>query len=328
MSGFRAIAAGGALLASAGCTPNRAPPTPEKEAAIHGGPTMVQRAPRPRPAGATVAVNYGRDIGWSGSFALEVQRDGESSLFTTFNDGTPEVGSWRAPVPRQTFDELVARLHASGYDHLPTDAADVPPGTKILTVGERLEGEPSPVVYPFVAVPPALVPVLAVLDDIKKQVRAHPVRVLRGSAAWSNGDVSHGAEAVVDVTLSNVGDEPLAMSNPLHDFATPRSDRGGWSGLRLVFQAKGEGEKQYDLVAADIHPSPDAVRGETCTLKPGESLRFEVRKKLDLRRGQYESRLEYTNMITLDDDPTFVGGTLWLEPGPLAAQGGPWWKVW
>jgi hypothetical protein len=290
---------------------------------------MTSSPPRPRPPGGpTVAVNYGRDLGWNGHAEIEVQRDGDTTAVTTFNDGTPEIGWWRAPVPRAAFDELVARLHASGYDGL-ASGASVSPGTKVVTLGERLENEQVPVLYAFVTVPPPLAPVVASLEGIAAQVRAHPLRVLHGSAEWAGGGLSHGGEAVVVVTLTNAGTEPLAMSNPLHDFADPRGRAGGWNGLRFAFAGEGGGdERQVDLTAADVRPSPDAVRTETLLLKPGESLRFEAHKKVALPGGRYRSRVEYASVATRADDPSFVEGVLWIELGPLSAQGGPWWKVW
>jgi hypothetical protein len=276
-----------------------------------------------------VAVNYGRDIGWSGSRSMEVQRDGDTNLLTTFNDRGQEIGAWRSVVPHATFDELVARLHASGYEGLATDAT-LDPETKVVTVGERLEGEKLPIIYAFEAVPPALAPAIALLEELDAQVRAHPIRVLRGSAAWANAEVSSGDEAIVEVTLANIGAQPFEMSNPLHDFGDPRHDTGGWNGLRLAFskESGGGGEKQYDLTAADVRAPPNAVRSETCLMQPGQSLRFEARKKTDLGAGKYRVRVEYSSMVNRDTDPNFVDGVLWLEPGPLSIKGGPWWRPW
>ncbi len=289
---------------------------------------MIDSLPHPRPAGgATVAVNYGRNIGWAGQSEIEVQRDGDSSALTTFNDGTPEIGWWRASVSRMAFDDLVARLHASGYERL-ASSATLPPGTMVVTLGERLENEKAPILYPFVRMPPALAPVVASLELIAKEVRSHPLRVLRGSAEW--GGVARDGEAAVVVTLANAGTEPFPMSNPLHDFDHPRGKGQGWNGLRLVLKMDGGGdEKQYDLTAADVRPPPGAVRTETLLMKPGESLRFEVHKKAGLRAGRrYQSRVEYASVATRADDPSLVQGVLWMDPGPLSVPAGPWWKGW
>jgi hypothetical protein len=276
-----------------------------------------------------VAVNYGRDIGWSGSRATEVQRDGETTFLTSFNDRGQEIGVWRAVVARATFDELVARLRASGYERLATEGT-LDPGTKVVTIGERLEGEKLPILYTFATVPPELEPVIALLDAVETRVRTNPVRVLRGSAAWANAEVRRGDPAVVEMRMTNVGVQPFEMSNPLHDFAEPGHGRGGWNGLRLVFSKEGAhgGDEQYDIAAADVRAPPDAARSETCLLQPGQGLRFEIRKDIHLVAGKYRSRVEYNSIVDRDTDPSFVGGVLSLDPGPLAVSGGPWWKVW
>lgn len=276
-----------------------------------------------------MAVNYGRDIGWSGSRATEVQRDGETTFFTSFNDRGQEIGLWRSVVARATFDELVARLHASGYERLATEGT-FDPETKVVTVGERLDGEKVPILFTFATVPPELAPVIALLDELETQVRATPVRVLRGTAAWANAELQWGAPAVVEVTMTNSGVQALEMSNPLHDFADSGHDGGGWNGLRLAFNKEGarDGDEQYDIAAADVHVPPNAARSETCLLQPGQSLRFEVRKKTGLDAGKYRSRVEYHSMVDRDTEANFIGGVLWLDPGPLAVRGGPWWKIW
>ena len=293
-------------------------------------PDMPRRPTRPRPPGVpTVAINYGRDIGWAGSRAIEVQRDGVTTFVTSFNDRGLEIGLWRSVVSRANFDELVARLRASGYERLAFEGT-LDPETKVVTVGERLEGETLPILYAFVTVPPELAPVIALLDAIETQVRANPVRVLRGSAAWAKADVQRGDPAVVEMTMTNVGAEALEMSNPLHDFAEPGHAGGGWNGLRLAFNKEGAhgGDEQYDIAAADVRAPPDAARSETCLLQPGQGLRFEIRKDIHLGAGKYRSRVEYNSMVNRDTDPSFVGGVLSLDPGPLAVRGDPWWKFW
>jgi hypothetical protein len=102
----------------------------------------------------------------------------------------------------------------------------------------------------------------------------------------------------------------------------PRHDTGGWNGLRFSFGREGRDDKQYDLAAADLRASVEVSRSQTLLLNPGQSLRFEARKKTDLGTGNYPSRLEYSSIVNPDDDPNFVGGILRLEPGPLLVRRG------
>jgi hypothetical protein len=99
--------------------------------------------------------------------------------------------------------------------------------------------------------------------------------------------------------------------------------------LRLVFgKGQGGGEQQQDLTPADLRCAPDTNRSATVLLAPGQTLRFEVRKKIDLSAGRHAARFEYHSLGNHDGDTQFVGGVLWVEPGELTVKKGPWWKFW
>jgi hypothetical protein len=294
------------------CAASRATVGPKTEAGMKGAPIMTQASdPAPRKAGPTVAVNFGRDIGWSGSREMEVQRDGMSTLVTTFSEDTSEIGWWQASVTRETFDALVQALHDSGYDRLP-GAGTMVPDTKVITLGERFEGEPLPVIWTCVTPPPALGAVIGQLEGIEKRLRQHPLRVLRGAATFVAGGAR---EAALDVTLSNVGTETLRLFNPLTDARHAALERGDIGYLRLVFERQGVSDVQVDLTAADLFAPPDAPRTELCELRPGERLRFSARKKVDIKHGNYLARVVYAAPDSREGDPAFVGGVLSMRAG-------------
>jgi hypothetical protein len=285
---------------------------------------MSDQAP-PSAGPAVVAVNYSRDVGWAGSVVLEVQRDGASTLATTFNDdGTPEIGLWRATVPSKKLDALVGSLRASGYRELPADAT-IPPGTKMVSLGERVAGAALPVMRGFPSPPPAaLAPVLAAIDALRADLRAHPVRVVRGDVTLSTARVTRGGELVATVGLMNVGSAPLTIGNPLAPAAT------GWNGVRLAFAAEGRSasEQQRDLGSGDVRADAGVPRTPTVALAPGQSLRFEIHAALDLPAESYAVRVEYHGMAPGEGDPQLVGGVLWLPAGTLTIERKPWWRFW
>lgn len=279
--------------------------------------------PEPAATAAAIAVNYSRDIGWAGTLAIEVQRVGESTVFQTFNDdGTPEIGLWRSPVTAAKFDQLLAQLYASGYERLRAPAT-VSPGTKLVSVGVRFPGQALPTMRSFPSLPEPLAPVVAFLEGLRSEIRAHPIRALRGRASWKSRSIARSQDAVLGVTLTNVGTSGFDLANPL------AGTGGSWNGLRLVFK-KGQGgdEQQQDLTAADLRLPPNADRAPVVSLAPGQSLRFEVCRRIDLPAGQHAVRFEYHSMSNRDGDTQFVGGVLWIDPGEITVGADPWWKIW
>ena len=274
------------------------------------------------PTFPAVAVNYSLGVGWSGSVAIEIQHDGDSTVLTTFNDdGRPEIGLWRSVVPATKFDQLLELLHHSGYTQIPT-ATTVPPGTKLVSIGERMPGQELPTLHSFVSLPEPLVPTVNFLEELRGEIRTHPLRVLRGQAVWKSSTVARGESAVLEVTLANVGTSPLHIANPL-------AESSGWNGLRLVWpQGANGGEKQEDLTAREMRLEAGVSRVAMLPLAPGQSIRFEVSKKIALPQGRYASRLEYHSVSNPIGDAQFIGGAISIDSGEITVTSGPWWKVW
>jgi hypothetical protein len=289
---------------------------------VAGGTAGSAGLPAKPPTSPAVAVNYNRGIGWSGSVAIEIQHAGDSTILTTFNDdGRSEIGLWRAVVPPAKFDQLLELLHHSGYTQIPTSTT-VPPGTKLVSIGERMPGQDLPILHSFVSLPEPLVPTVTFLEGLQSEIRAHPLRVLRGQAAWKNSTVARGESAILEVTLANVGTSPLHIANPL-------AEASGWSGLRLVWkQGAAGGEQQEDLTASDLRLEAGASRVALLPLAPGQSIRFKVSKKIALPQGRHASRLEYHSVRDPIGDAQFIGGVVCIDLGEITVTSGPWWKVW
>jgi hypothetical protein len=276
--------------------------------------------PPAAPAGnETVAVNYSRDVGWSGSEIIEVQRTGESTYLTSYNhDGKPEIGVWQHPVTEEAFEKLVAALDRSGYQHIASPRV-VPPGTHSVVFGERKAGQAVPTMYSFVTVPAALAPVVTLIDATRASLRAHPLRVLRGEANWSAATVKRGDRLPIELRLTNIGRAELSLANPA-------AQTEGWNGLRVVLQPGAGGEaRQVDLSSGDVSVAGND-RSPTLLLAPGQTIRFDLRPKLDVPPGGYASRIEYHSMGRHDRDARFVVGTLALPTGSLVVKRS--WKLW
>jgi hypothetical protein len=278
-------------------------------------------APPSHPDDGTVAINFSQDVGWSGTVAMEVQQAGDSTCFTTYNhDGRPEIGVWQHPVAKERFAQLLALLKQSGYERIPTPSV-VPPGTRAIVVGERKAGQAVPSIRTFPTLPPALAPVAALIETIRSELQAYPLRVLRGEATLKAGSVGRGGALVMELKLTNVGGKALSFSNPL-------SPTEGWNGLRLVLHpASGAEERQVDLSSADVSAGGQS-RSPVLSLGPGQTVRFELHPKLDVPAGKYPARFEYHSMATPSDDAQFVGGTLAIPVGDITVKRAAWWKIW
>ena len=272
-----------------------------------------------------VAINFSRDVGWSGSEGLELIRDGSSTLDLSFNyDGRSDIGTWQAVLPPERFDAAWALLRVTGYKTLPGPST-VAPGTKMLSIGVRGREDQLPWIRGFsIEPPPELVPTVAALDAAMAEIRKHPLRVLRGQASLGSPRVKKGRRAALTVRLTNVGSQMLSISNPLvGDPGAP----GDWSGLRLTFKdPRGkEGDENLDVSTANVRSSL-STREPTLHLAPGASLNLEIRQGLDVPSGTYQLRVEYHNMIGDSSDSSVVPGTLWLDAGLVKVH--PWWMFW
>jgi len=240
------------------------------------------------PDSAVVAVHYSRSFGPWGSHAVAVEREGDSSLMLSFNhDGAPEVGLWQHLLEPARFDELVLALRASRYQELPTPASPYP-GMAPVSLGERRAGT-MPVMRSFATVTPELDGVMACLARVEAELREHPVRVVRGAAAWRGAELAPGGTAEIELTLMNVGAQPLERPSPLG------AATGGWTGLRLAYLRPNREQVAFtDLRPEDVGPLAGDQAAPTLLLAPAESASFLLRSRLPaaVRPGRYQPVLE------------------------------------
>jgi len=270
-----------------------------------------------------VAIHFSRDVGWSGSEVMELSRDAASSLDLSFNyDGRPEIGVWQATLPRGRFEAAWVALRASGYERLPGPST-IAPETKQLYLGVRGPQEAVPQMhgFPMKPPPPQLVETLQAVEAVTSELRKHPLRVLRGQMTLSASHVKRGEELAFRLKLTNAGTHPLTTANPL------ATEPGTWSGVRLVLKDARGNERQIDVTPADLR-SAAAARDALVLLAPGASLDVDVKTKVDVPTGVHSLRVEVHSLIGSAPDPSFVGGTLWLEAGNVTIKRGAWWKLW
>jgi hypothetical protein len=261
----------------------------------------------------TVAISFSREVGRSQSEALEIARVGNSSFTTNYNhNGRPEIGRWQHPVTSERFEELLTLVKRSGYEQIPS-LQEMPPEPHVVVFGERKAGQTRASLHLFDGVPPVLAPVVAMIETLRSELLAHPVRVLRGEAKWSEVVAVRGRRSRIELRLTNVGNAELSFPNPL-------AHSEGWNGLRLALRpASGGEEHQVDLSDGDVS-SAGRDRDPTLSLAPGQTVRLELRPKLDLPTGKYSSRLEYHSLQRLTGDTKLVCGTLALPMADLAVK--------
>lgn len=262
------------------------------------------------------AINYGRDVGWSGSVMAELVRGAPSTVIVTFNyDDRPQIGCYRCVLPESRFGQALNDLRISRYREI--DPGDnFPPESKFVTVGERAAGERLPQIrsYEIRTLPPAIGKLATAIEGgVVNEIRTHPLRVVEGQAAWQKPSFSPAEPLTTTVTLKSVGALPLTLGTPL---GHPPAD---WSGVRLwIDREDGAGKQQVvDLTATHLRPAPDGPASPLVSLDPGGIFRFTVKKRVFLSPGRYKAQLSYTILSEAPDDAQFISGELWLPLGPL-----------
>lgn len=260
------------------------------------------------PDSDVIAIHYRRSFDRWGSLALELVREGPSSLALSFNsDGPPEVGLWQHALDPALFGELALALHASRYHELPTPPSPYP-GMTPVSLGER-RASGMPFMKSFGPVTPELDEVMACLARVEAELRWHPVRVLRAAAGWRSAEPARGSDVELELTLTNAGAEPLERENPL------KPATAGWTGLRLGYLRPNREQVAFtDLSPREVHPLAADPAAPTLSLAPGQSASFLVRTRLPaaVRPGRYQPVLEVRSRQDC----------LWLEPGPLVVGAG------
>ena len=174
----------------------------------------MESAPPVNPPADPVAINYSKQVGWSGAVTVELIRGGTSTLIMTFNDdGKPEIGMWQGSLPDEAFALVLSKMREANYRTLAGPRVLVP-GARRVGIGERAAGEQMPSVRAFEQDVPALKGIEEAVEAAMNQLRAHPLRVLQGKASLAQTRLVRGAPFAFTVSLTNVGTEPLDLPIP------------------------------------------------------------------------------------------------------------------
>jgi hypothetical protein len=260
-----------------------------------------------------VAINYSRDVGWSGAIIAELCRDEPSSVDVTFNyDGGPEIGVWQQTLSPEEFGRALDLVSRSGYATL-EGPSEVSPEEKFLAVGERQKGAALPTLRAFElrTLHPALSTLSVDLERMLASIRRHPLRVVHAGAGWTKPAFDPSELLEIEMVMGNTGRLPLEMGNPL-DVAA-----GTWNGLRLVLIGSSGSEQATDLSPSHIRARPGFPSEATVILDPGKAIPFRIRKKVYLPPGRYSGRIEYYGMVENRENRQLVTGSLWRDLGPV-----------
>jgi hypothetical protein len=149
------------------------------------------------------------------------------------------------------------------------------------------------------------------IEKVVGEIRQHPDRVVKASAAWMQASFVPDAPLAVQVNLQCAGALPLMLWNPLG--AAP----GTWCGLRLwVSDASGK-EQSVDLESVHLRPLPGMPTDPTPLLVPGDTVSLQLKKKVYLAPGRYVGRLSYQNVLDRVDNSQFVRGEIWFDLGAI-----------
>ncbi len=241
---------------------------------------------------------------------------GRALVRTTGNVGArQEIGFYEHALPADTYARLRALKKEVGFDSLPP-GPPMRPESKSTSIGETTDGASFDMkAWPLRDVPKAVRPLLDEAQRLADEVLAHPLRVLRGEGAATAASFPQGEPVAFQVTLRNVGREPLETDHPLRG--------GGWPGLRLLVtkdvpssQAKESDAVWIELQPQNVQPAagPAAPAGAKLQLAPGAELAFVVRHKLLASPGRYKAALFYIAQAP-STDVRLIRGSLAIDLG-------------
>ncbi len=149
-----------------------------------------------------------------GSLSAAFLRSGRALVGITGNvDTRQEIGDYETTLPGNTVDRLRKLKASIDLDRLQSPDS-LRPGEATITIGESRGPEgPVPYVWALSGIPPAVQPLLDEARRLSEEVMKHPVRVLRGRGA-ARGPLRANAPAKSEVTLTNLGTQPLRVSKP------------------------------------------------------------------------------------------------------------------
>lgn len=271
---------------------------------------------------------YNQDLG-TGSVAVTVHPAGQSTVRITRNLGPrDEIGFYGVAVHEEGIAGIRRAIQRSGYREIPT-ATTLPPGTATLTLGEGRAGEvPQLSAFALSGLPEPLRDLVTAMDAFIEEVRAHPIRVIRGGVRVESRTVHRGAPMALDVTLTNAGTHPVDVDNLV------RADQEGR--VRLSLRRSGAGgdeegaggdEEGAESVVLEVPASAvrfgaleEEGRGPaTAVLEPGAGAEVSIRIQQtgDLPTGRYGIALFLDFPASGADGAGAVHGTLRIDAGQV-----------
>lgn len=248
-----------------------------------------------------------------------------ASADVSANLGThPEVGYYQAALPRARFEAMLQLMDATGFDTEP-NGPPVVPDTAIMSFGKTFADPTKTTVRGWAVheLPPKFVPLRDAFSQLTEELRAHAVRAVRGTAAPVARELSVKDVPAFEVTLTNVGREAVKLNNPFHKQMEEQLT------VRLMVRRNKPWEQlreteQLFIECAVGHirmPDPKAKppEGRKVKLAPGESLRFVVRKPLQLAPGDYVAQIVYLTTAT-PPDPSALRGELALDTAAFTVR--------
>jgi hypothetical protein len=316
------VCAVAALLGACSGTGENAP-----RAAATDEARRATAAPAPAPTERSDAmdwyVSYTLDLP-EGQVLVLVYPGGESAVTTTGLLGEMvEIGHYRTRLGPDRCQAVRDILRTSGYDQLPPPEPQLP-DTGFMSVGEGVAGQaPTMRGFPLHDVPAALRPVMAELELVIEEIRAHPHHVIGGVGRWTPAEVQAGQVIAFELELTNRGPAPAELLNP----AWP----AGYEQAPMILSVgrdlpPDQFNEERDLDQVQLSPQDLSVRradgsklaaAETLTFGPGESLYLSAAKKVYLAPGRFRGTVTLRAAGGKIDEAQLVKGVLHVKLGPL-----------
>jgi hypothetical protein len=231
-------------------------------------------------------------------------------------DDRQEIGLWRATVDPRLIEDAQRALRNSRYQDL-APSEGVPPETKFVDFEEEMVGDKERAMwgFPLHSIPPAIAPVIQKFDALIELVRAHPVRVLRGSAKWSQREFRTDEELVVELQLTAVGTAELEAGYPF--VAGPEGPKGM---VRLVLEGVAPKTEplQVDLEPANVISQKPAMKEAIVRLAPGQTWSLRLGKRVHAVPGRYRGLLSYHSGHSFTKDGPETDGEIPIDLGEIA----------
>jgi hypothetical protein len=252
---------------------------------------------------------------------------GPSMAFVGSNfQSRPEIGVYEWALPEGEFEKLRAAMARANLAAIPTSQI-LQPDERSTHFAETHNGGASFDMKSFTAkeMTPALRDLASLFVTAAVPLLAHPKKVLKGERIAGPVSLSSGEPVVFAVRFSNIGTDPVTISNPF------RAGNQRWTGLRLHVRADKPAHALDDTDQLSVDLPQDAIRlsppdaqpssAGRLTLSPGQSIELSIRKSFRLTPGRYLAALTF---ITSERPQTQLAldGSLTVDLGSFEAVTG------